>query len=51
MNLNTCHVWAEDGEWVQQIQAGTAVELPIWAEKRMVELGIKPDQWRSKMRG
>jgi hypothetical protein len=51
VNLNTCHVWAEDGEWVQQLQAGTAVELPIWAEERMVELGIKPDQWRSKMRG
>ena len=51
VNLNTCHVWAEDGDCVQQLQAGAAVELPIWAEERMVELGIKPDQWRSKMRG
>ena len=31
-----------------QLEAGTAVELPIWAEKRMVELGIKPDDWRSR---
>jgi hypothetical protein len=51
VNLNTCHVWAEDSEWVQQLEAGTAVELPLWAEKRMVELGIKPDDWRSKLRG
>jgi hypothetical protein len=51
VNLNSCHVWAEDSEWVRQIEAGTAVEIPLWAEQRMVELGIKPDDWRSRMGG
>jgi hypothetical protein len=51
VNLNSCHVWAEDSDWVRDLEAGTAVELPLWAEQRMVELGIKPDDWRSKLRG
>ncbi len=38
-NLNTCHVWAEDGEQVQRLQAGGEFEPPIWAAERMVELG------------
>jgi hypothetical protein len=35
---------------VRDLEAGTAVELPLWAERRMVELGIKPDDWRSRLR-
>jgi hypothetical protein len=50
-NLNTCHVWAEDGEQVQRLQAGGEFEPPIWARERMVELGLKPDAWRERMRG
>ena len=38
-------------EFVRGLESGGAVELPIWAEERMVELGIKPDQWRSRLRG
>ena len=51
VNLNSCHVWAETSEFVRGLESGGAVELPIWAEERMVELGIKPDQWRSRLRG
>jgi hypothetical protein len=50
-NLNTCHVWAEDGEQVQRLQAGGEFEPPIWARERMVELGLKPEAWRERMRG
>ncbi len=48
-NLNTCHVWAEDGEQVRQLRAGGDFEPPIWASERMVELGLKPDAWRQRM--
>jgi hypothetical protein len=48
-NLNTCHVWAEDGEQVQHLRAGGDFEPPIWATERMVELGLKPDAWRQRM--
>ena len=51
MNLNTCHVWAEDGEQVTRLQAGGDFEPPLWAAERMVQLGLKPDDWRTRMRG
>ena len=51
VNLNTCHVWADHSDFVRGLESGGAVELPVWAEERMVELGIKPDQWRSRLRG
>ena len=50
-NLNTCHIWAEDGEQVAHLEAGGAMEPPVWALERMVELGLKPDDWRRRMRG
>jgi hypothetical protein len=50
-NLNTCHVWAEDGDQVRQMQAGGDFEPPIWAAERMVELGLKPEAWRERMQG
>ncbi len=46
LNLNTCHVWAEDSAFVRALDAGGQPEFPIWAERRMVELGIKPEDWR-----
>jgi hypothetical protein len=51
MNLNTCHVWAEDGEQVRQLEAGGEFEPPVWAVERMVRLGLKPDDWQNRMRG
>ena len=50
MNLNTCHVWAEDGEQVRHLESGGEFEPPVFAQKRMVELGLKPDDWHKRMR-
>lgn len=50
-NLNTCHIWAEDGEQVRHLEAGGAMEPPVWAVERMVKLGLKPDEWRKRMQG
>ena len=49
MNLNTCHVWAEDGEQVAVLEAGGEFEPPLFAKERMVKLGLKPEEWRSRM--
>ncbi len=49
MNLNTCHVWAEDSEWVASLQAGEEMPPPVFVEERMVSLGLKPEDWRRRM--
>lgn len=52
MNLNTCHVWAEDGDVVARMESGdTTYEAPLFAQRRMVELGMKPEDWQRRMRG
>jgi hypothetical protein len=51
MNLNTCHVWDEHGDQVARLRAGGDFEPPLWASERMVELGLKPDDWRRRMQG
>ena len=45
-NLNTCHVWAEDGEMVAEVLEGRDVPPPIWAEERLLALGRDPASWR-----
>jgi hypothetical protein len=47
MNLNTCHIWAEDGDQVRSIRNGEPMEAPVWITKRFEKLGIDPEQWRS----
>ena len=49
-NLNTCHVWAEDGEVVRTIEAGGEFETPIPIARRAVELGVGPDDDRLRFR-
>lgn len=44
-NLDTCHVWAEDGEMVAAVRAGEEIPPPVWASERLVELGRDPDEW------
>ena len=44
-NLNTCHVWAEDGEHVREMQNGGQWEVPLFVQRRMTELGRDPQQW------
>lgn len=38
-NLNTCHVWAEDGDHVAALRDGAEPEQPLWIAERAVELG------------
>src|SRR4051812_4403601 len=50
-NLNTCHVWAEDGELMAKVDRGEEVEPPQWAERRLRQLGRDPAEWRPRMSG
>ncbi|MFT3853881.1 MAG: DUF2889 domain-containing protein [Ilumatobacteraceae bacterium] len=42
-NLNTCHVWAEDGELIPKLRAGGEMGRPVWIRKRMEALGLDED--------
>jgi len=44
-NINTCHVWAEDGEVIESIKQGDDLEPPLWVLDRAAKLGIDPDVW------
>lgn len=44
-NVNTCHVWSEDGEIVATLEAGRPRNVPLFLRNRMRELGADPDQW------
>lgn len=50
MNLNTCHMWDENGEMVAGIERGEPMEVPVWIKKRFKELGIPDTEWE-KVRG
>ena len=45
-NLNTCHVWAEDGAHVRALQNGGDFGAPVFLRRRMERLGIDPEEWR-----
>jgi hypothetical protein len=47
MNLNTCHIWAEDGEQVSAIRNNEPMEVPVWIIKRFEKLGLDPTSWRN----
>lgn len=55
MNLNTCHVWAEDGEVVRALEAGepmsVPMSVPVFLRKRLDELGLDAAAWTPWMRG
>lgn len=44
-NLNTCHIWAEDGEYVANALEGRPPSFPITIRKRLERLGRDPDSW------
>lgn len=46
-NLNTCHIWAEEGDLVADVRAGKAHDVPVWIERRFAELGRDVSEWRS----
>jgi hypothetical protein len=48
-NINTCHVWEEDGEMVAAMRSGEAEpHLPLWAAARLTELGLDEAAWRDR---
>ena len=49
MNLNTCHVWAEDGDQVAAVREGRPPEIPVWIQDRLRTLGLDADEWRDRM--
>lgn len=51
MNLNTCHVWAEDGEWVRELESGTPMPVPVFLRGRLDRLGLDASEWQLRMRG
>lgn len=48
MNLNTCHIWAEDGEQVAAVRNNEPMEVPVWIVKRFEKLGLDPEAWRNR---
>jgi hypothetical protein len=46
-NVNTCHVWAEDGQHVAGLRNGEPMDVPLWITKRFDQLGRDPATWRS----
>lgn len=49
-NINTCHMWAEDGEMVTSVRAGNELEMPLSVSIRLRELGRSEEEW-DKFRG
>ena len=45
MNLNTCHMWDENGDMVNEIRRGEPMEVPVWMAKRLTKLGKNPEEW------
>jgi hypothetical protein len=45
MNLNTCHMWDENGTMVNEIDQGLPMEVPLWISKRYKELGMEDAEW------
>ena len=49
-NLNTCHIWDENGEQVANIRAGVDIGAPLSVTKRLKKLGRDQDEW-NRIRG
>jgi hypothetical protein len=47
-NLNTCHVWAEDGEMMTAARAGEPIEMMLQVRKRFAELGVPEGEWADR---
>jgi hypothetical protein len=48
-NLNTCHVWAEDGEMMATARAGGQMEMMLQVKQRFTDLGIPEAEWGDRM--
>ncbi len=47
-NVNTCHVWDENGPHVEIVRSGGPVETMIPVAVRLGELGRSEDEWRDR---
>ena len=43
--VNTCHMWDENGQMVNDIEAGLPMETPLWISKRAKKLGRDESEW------
>jgi Protein of unknown function (DUF2889) len=43
MNVDTCHVWAADGQHLRAVEAGQNTGRPSWLQERLIKLGVDPD--------
>ena len=50
-NMNTCHVWAQDGPMFARLDEGDDLPPPLWAERRLAELGLGLDEWYARDTG
>lgn len=48
MNLNTCHIWDEDGEHVKLIRTGGSLGAPLSVSNRLAKLGRPIDEWETR---
>jgi Protein of unknown function (DUF2889) len=44
-NLNTCHVWAEDGELMTAAREGRPMEMMLQVRSRFEQLGLPDEEW------
>ncbi len=44
-NLNTCHIWDEDGDQVRRLRAGEDIGAPLSVTKRLAKLGRDEAEW------
>jgi hypothetical protein len=49
-NLNTCHIWDEEGEQVRKIREGLDIGAPLSVTRRLDKLGRDPGEW-GRIRG
>jgi hypothetical protein len=49
MNINSCHVWAEDSDYVAELERGAPMPAPVFIRGRMAELGIDESEWNTRM--
>jgi len=44
-NLNTCHIWDEEGDQVRRLRAGEDIGAPLSVTKRLSKLGRDQSEW------
>jgi hypothetical protein len=44
-NVNTCHIWDEDGDQVRRLRAGEEIGAPLSVVRRLEQLGRSPSEW------